>query len=69
MTLPQSKAFIYSPFIHSRRQSEAWLDLQTSRQMKVASSLMASLQENAFLLADVARDDEYMEEATREIGQ
>jgi latrophilin 1 len=53
----------------SRRQREAWNDLHVSRQMKVATSLLLSLEENAFLLADVAGGEEYLEEATREIGK
>ena len=37
---------------------------------KVATSLLRSLEESAFLVADVARDgEEYLEEATREIGK
>ncbi len=52
----------------SRRQRESWHDLLTSRQMKVATALLASLEENARLLADVAKDDEYLEEATKEVG-
>ena len=37
---------------------------------QVATSLLRSLEESAFLVADVARDgEEYLEEATREIGR
>ena len=38
--------------------------------MKVATSLLRSLEETAFLVAGVANDgEEYLEEATREIGK
>ena len=38
--------------------------------LQVATSLLRSLEESAFLVADVARDgEEYLEEATREIGK
>jgi len=34
----------------------------------VATSLLLSLEENAFLLADVLNGEEYLEEASPEIG-
>ena len=36
----------------------AWLDLSADRQMKVATSLMLALEENAFLLAGVTEQPE-----------
>ena len=36
----------------------AWLDLSPDRQMKVATSLMLALEENAFLLAGVTEQPE-----------
>ena len=43
---------------------------ETLINFQVATSLLRSLEESAFLVADVARDgEEYLEEATREIGK
>ena len=51
--------------------SETWKDLHTSRQTKVATSLLVSLEQMAFLLSDVIGigndQEEYVEEASKEI--
>ena len=39
-------------------QRQAWTDLSADRQMKVATSLMLALEENAFLLAEVTEEPE-----------
>ena len=50
-----------------RGQRSAWRDLRQGEQMKMATSLLLSLEENAFLLADVVQGEEYLEEASSEI--
>lgn len=47
----------------------AWLDLHPSQRMKIANSLMLSLEENAFLLAEVLYREEIIDETSSEIGE
>ena len=51
----------------SLAQRPAWRDLHASQQMKIATQLLLSLEENAFLLAEVTESPEYLEEASTEI--
>eukprot|EP00096_Caligus_rogercresseyi_P002638 TRINITY_DN1483_c0_g1_i2.p1 TRINITY_DN1483_c0_g1~~TRINITY_DN1483_c0_g1_i2.p1 ORF type:complete len:1014 (-),score=273.48 TRINITY_DN1483_c0_g1_i2:685-3726(-) len=51
----------------ARKHREAWLDLHRSSQMKIANSLILSLQENALLLAKVIDTPEFLEEISTNI--
>ena len=47
----------------------AWRDLARSRRIKVASNLLQSLQEHAFLLLGVIQEPELITESTQQIGK
>lgn len=47
----------------------AWRDLSRSRRIKVASSLVETLEEHAFLLVSVLEHPEVIQESTNEIGK
>ncbi len=49
--------------------AEAWEDLRQLQRIKVANLLLLALEENAFLLAEVIEEEEYLEEAAKEIGK
>ncbi|XP_040579286.1 latrophilin Cirl [Lepeophtheirus salmonis] len=51
----------------ARKHREAWNDVHRSRQMKIANSLIISLQENALLLAKVIDNPEFLEEISTNI--
>ena len=46
----------------------AWRDLSRSRRIKVASNLIQTLDEHAFLLLSVLDQPEVIQESTNEIG-
>ena len=47
----------------------AWRDLSRSRRIKVASNLIQTLDEHAFLLLSVLDQPEVIQESTNEIGE
>ena len=57
--------------LFNRETRAAWMDLRESQRMKAATGLLVSLEENAFLLADVLAEkgEQYLVEASEEIGK
>lgn len=53
----------------ARHQMPAWKDLPASKRSKMVTDILLSLEENAFLLADVTLEEQVLEEASEEIGK
>ncbi|XP_059091088.1 latrophilin Cirl-like isoform X2 [Tigriopus californicus] len=51
----------------ARHQTPAWQDLPASKRSKMVTDILLSLEENAFLLADVTLEEQVLEEASEEI--
>ena len=49
------------------KNREAWADLEVAAQMKVASSLLLAVEENAFLFAEVTNQQEILMESSYNI--